>query len=427
MLSTFKKAWEIPQLRKKMIFTLLMLLVYRLGSHIAVPYMDGEAIRQLFNSGNQSVFSFLDLMSGGNFRNFTIFAANIYPYVTASIVLQLLTIAIPSLESLAKEGETGRKKIAKYTRYLAIAIAFIQALGYTFGLFKGAVQAETFLQKSVVILSIVAGTCLLIWIGEQITEHGIGNGISILIFAGIVARFPTDVIESVVMVKAGLASPISLIVFVILAIVIVGFVVTLTEGERRIPVQYAKRVVGRKMYGGQSTHIPIKVLMTGVMPIIFANSLLAIPATIAMFMEQGSSSQKWIMKYLTVQGGPGTFIYVMLSVLLIIFFTYFYTSIQFNTVEYSKSLQQNGGFIPGIRPGRPTSEYLQRTLNRLVLPGAIALAVLSVLPTILTKISGLQFNYGGTSIIIVVGVILETSRALEQQMLMRHYKGFLNK
>lgn len=426
MLSTFKKAWKIPQLRKKMIFTLLMLLIYRLGSHITVPFMDAELIKQVFSGGNQGVFSLLDLMTGGNFRNFTIFAANIYPYVTASIVLQLLTIAIPSLESLAKEGETGRKKIAKYTRYLAIVIAFIQALGYTFGLFRGAVLAEGFLQNSVVILSIVAGTCFLIWIGEQITEHGIGNGISILIFAGIIARFPSDVIESVVMVKAGLASPISLIIFVILAILIVAFVVTLTEGERRIPVQYAKRVVGRKMYGGQSTHIPIKVLMTGVMPIIFANSLLAIPATIAMFVRD-SSTQRWIMKYLTIEGGPGTVIYVILSILLIIFFTYFYTSIQFNTVEYSKSLQQNGGFIPGIRPGKPTSDYLQRTLNRLVLPGAIALAILSVLPTILTKISGLQFNYGGTSIIIVVGVILETSRVLEQQMLMRHYKGFLNK
>ncbi|WP_210060233.1 preprotein translocase subunit SecY [Peptoniphilus stercorisuis] len=426
MLSTFKQAWKIPQLRKKMIFTLLMLLVYRLGSHITVPFMDGEAVKNLFNASNQGLFSFLDLMTGGNFRSFTIFAANIYPYVTASIVLQLLTIAIPSLESLAKEGETGRKKIAKYTRYLAIGIAFIQAIGYTFGIFRGAVLAEGFLQNSVVILSIVAGTCLLIWVGEQITEHGIGNGISILIFAGIVARFPVDIMESIARVKVGQASIISLIIFIVLAILIVGFVVTLTEGERRIPVQYAKRVVGRKMYGGQSTHIPIKVLMTGVMPIIFANSLLAIPATVAMFVKN-ESTRRWIAKYLTVQGGPGTVIYVILSVLLIIFFTYFYTSIQFNTVEYSKSLQQNGGFIPGIRPGKPTSDYLQRSLNRLVLPGAIALAILSVLPTILTKISGLQFNYGGTSIIIVVGVILETSRVLEQQMLMRHYKGFLNK
>lgn len=425
MLSTFRNAWKIPTLRKKMIFTLLMLLVYRLGSHIAVPFMNSQVIAQIFSGSNASVFTFLDLMAGGNFRNYTVFAANIYPYVTASIVLQLLTIAIPSLEALAKEGNTGRKKIAKYTRYLAIAIAAVQAIGYTFGLFKNAVTATNGLEYATIILSIVAGTAILIWIGEQITEHGVGNGISLLIFAGIVSRFPIDVISSVAKVRAGLASPVFLVLFVILAVAIVAFVVTLTEGERRIPVQYAKRVVGRKMYGGQATHIPIKVLMTGVMPIIFANSLLAIPATIGMFVSQ--STRNWIEKWLTPSGTPGLVIYVIASVLLIIFFTFFYTTIQFNTVEYSKNLQQNGGFIPGIRPGKPTSEYLSRALNRLVLPGAIALAILSVLPTILTKLSNLHFNYGGTSIIIVVGVILETSRVLEQQLLMRNYKGFLKK
>lgn len=426
MLQTFKNAWKVPQLRKKMLFTLFMLLVYRLGSHIAVPYMNSQVINQLFSGSNGSVFTFLDLMAGGNFRRYTIFAANIYPYVTASIVLQLLTIAIPSLEALAKEGDTGRKKIAKFTRYLAIVIAAIQAIGYTFGIFRNAVTATSLLQHIVIILSIVAGTAILVWIGEQITEHGIGNGISILIFAGIVARFPVDVISSIAMVRAGMASPIYLVIFILLAILIVVFVVTLNEGERRIPVQYAKRVVGRKMYGGQSTHIPIKVLMTGVMPIIFANSLLAIPATIAMFVKN-SSTRNWIEKWWTPSGNPGIVIYVIMSVLLIIFFTFFYTTIQFNTVEYSKNLQQSGGFIPGIRPGKPTSDYLQRSLNRLVLPGAIALAILSVLPTILTQVSRLHFNYGGTSIIIVVGVILETCRVLEQQLLMRNYKGFLKK
>lgn len=426
MISTFKNAWKIPQLRKKMLFTLFMLLLYRLGSHITVPYMNAQVIKQLFTGANQSVFSLLDLMAGGNFSNYTIFAANIYPYITASIVLQLLTIAIPSLESLAKEGETGRKKISQYTRYLAIGIALVQAIGYTFGIFRTAVVAEGILQNSVIILSIVAGTALLIYMGEQITEHGIGNGVSLLIFAGIITRFPTDIIQSVEAVKAGIASPIFLVIFLVIVIGIVIFVVALNEGERRIPVQYAKRVVGRKMYGGQSTHIPIKVLMSGVMPIIFTNSLIAIPATIAMFMKN-ESTKRWIMKYFTTSGTPGLVLNIVLTVLLIIFFTYFYSTIQFNTVEYSKSLQQNGGFIPGIRPGKPTSDYLQRTLNRLVLPGAIALAILSVLPTILTRISGLQFNYGGTSVIIIVGVVLETTRVLEQQMLMRHYKGFLNK
>ena len=424
MLTTFKNAWKLPEIRRKMLFTLFMLLIYRLGSHIAVPFMNKEAISQLFSGQNAGVLTFLDLMAGGNFSNYTIFAANITPYITASIVLQLLTIAIPSLEQLAKEGDTGRKAIAKYTRYLAIAIAFIQAIGFTFGIFRQAVEANTFLQKSVVIMSIVAGTAFLVWIGEQITEKGIGNGISIIIFAGIIVRMPRDLYQSILLVRAGQAHWAFLILYVVLAIAIVFFVVTLNEGERRIPVQYAKRVVGRKMYGGQSTHIPIKVLMTGVMPIIFANSILAIPSTIIMFTGEGKFKD-FVVRWLTPQGGPGLVIYVLLSILLIIFFTFFYTQIQFNTVEYSKSLQQNGGFIPGIRPGKPTSDYLGRVVNRLVLPGAIALAILTVLPTILTRVAGLRFNYGGTSIIIVVGVILETARVLEQQLLMRHYKGFL--
>lgn len=424
MLTTFKNAWKLPEIRRKMLFTLFMLLIYRLGSHIAVPFMNKEAISQLFSGQNAGVLTFLDLMAGGNFSNYTIFAANITPYITASIVLQLLTIAIPSLEQLAKEGDTGRKAIAKYTRYLAIAIAFVQAIGFTFGIFRQAVEANTFLQKSVVIMSIVAGTAFLVWIGEQITEKGIGNGISIIIFAGIIVRMPRDLYQSYLLVRAGQAHWAFLILYIVLAIAIVFFVVTLNEGERRIPVQYAKRVVGRKMYGGQSTHIPIKVLMTGVMPIIFANSILAIPSTIIMFTGEGKFKD-FVVRWLTPQGGPGLVIYVLLSVLMIIFFTFFYTQIQFNTVEYSKSLQQNGGFIPGIRPGKPTSDYLGRVVNRLVLPGAIALAILTVLPTILTRVAGLRFNYGGTSIIIVVGVILETARVLEQQLLMRHYKGFL--
>ncbi|MFR7760066.1 MAG: preprotein translocase subunit SecY [Peptoniphilus grossensis] len=430
MLSTFKSAWKIESLRKKMLFTLFMLLIYRLGSHIAVPYMNSQVISQLMSGAGGSIFSFLDLMAGGNFRRFTIFAANIYPYVTASIILQLLTIAIPSLESLAKEGETGRKAIAKYTRYLSTAIALVQAIGYTFGFFRKAIDATSALEYTTIILSIVAGTSILVWIGEQITEHGIGNGISILIFAGIVSRFPIDIAQSIALVKAGKSSPIFLVLFIIIAIAIVVFVVTLTEGERRIPVQYAKRVVGRKMYGGQATHIPIKVLMTGVMPIIFANSLLAIPATIAMFTSE--PTRVWIQKWLTPTGGPGAevfipgaVIYIISTIILIVFFTFFYTTIQFNTVEYSKNLQANGGFISGIRPGKPTSDYLGRTLNRLVMPGAIALSILAVLPTILTLISGLQFNYGGTSIIIVVGVVLEIHRVLEQQLIMRNYRGFL--
>ncbi len=426
MISTFKNAWKVQSLRKKMLFTLFMLLLYRLGSFIVVPFMNAQKVQQLYMNTSQTVFSLLDLMAGGNFSRFSIFAANIYPYITASIILQLLTIAIPSLEALSKEGETGRKKIAKYTRYLAIVIAFIQAIGFSFGFFGEAVVATTILEKAVVVLSIVGGTAFLIWLGEQITEHGIGNGISLLIFAGIVSRFPADIVQSYAMVSTGLASPLFLVLFLIIAIAIVVFVVALNEGERKIPVQYAKRVVGRKMYGGQSTHIPVKVLMSGVMPMIFASSIVSIPATFAMFTKN-EATQRTIAKYFTVEGIPGTIYYVVVTVLLIIFFTYFYTAIQFNTVEYSKNLQQNGGFVPGIRAGKPTSDYLQKTVNRLCLPGAIALAILAILPIFLTKVSNLPFNYGGTSMIIVVGVVLETAKVLEQQMLMRHYKGFLNK
>lgn len=424
MLQTFRDAWKVPEIRKKMIFTLLMLVVYRLGSAITVPYMNKAAIATMFSGNQVNLLTFMDLMAGGNFSRFTIFAANIYPYITASIVLQLLTVALPSLEALSKEGETGRKKIAKYTRYLAVVLATVEAIGFTFGFFRTAVTAEGPLQNLTIILSVVAGTCFLIWIGELITEKGIGNGISLIIFIGIVSRFPLDIIRSVEMVKSGRSSWIFLVLFVLIALAIVVLVVAMNEGERRIPVQYAKRVVGRKMYGGQSTHIPIKVLMSGVMPIIFANSIVALPGTIALFKPNGGFAA-FVTKWFSPQGGPGIWIYSFFTVILIIFFTFFYTMIQFNTVEYSKNLQQNGGFIPGIRPGRSTSDYLNRTVNRLVFPGAIVLSLLAVIPFFLTKASGMSFNFGGTSMIIVVGVILETGRVIEQQMLMRHYRGFL--
>lgn len=425
MLQTIRDAWKVPEIRKKMIFTLWMFVVYRIGANIPVPFVDRQYITNLLSHGQNSLFGFLDLMAGGAVSNFTIFAANIYPYITASIVLQLLTIAIPSLEALSKEGETGRKQIAKYTRYLSVALALVTALGYVYGFFSKAILAQGFLENLVVVLSIVGGSCFLIWLGELITERGIGNGISLIIFAGIVSRFPADIYRSVVAVLAGKASVIFLILFILIAIGIVVFVVTLNEGERRIPVSYAKRVVGRKMYGGQSTHIPIKVLMSGVMPIIFANSIMALPQTIAMF-KPNSGFANFVENWFS-PGGTwlGITLYSLLTVILIVFFTFFYTAIQFNTVEYSKNLQQNGGFIPGIRPGRATSDYLNRTVNRLVFPGGLALSLLAVIPYFLTKASGMSFNFGGTSMIIVVGVILETGRVIEQQMLMRHYRGFL--
>ena len=423
MLSTLKNAWKIPEIRKKINFTLLMLLVFRLGSAIPVPYMNKEIIKGIFEASQGGILQFLDLMAGGSFSNFSIFATNIYPYITASIVIQLLTIAIPRLEELAKEGEEGKRKITMYTRYGAIGLALIQAIGYTFGLFSTAIETTNFMQTSIVIISMVAGTAFLIWIGDLITERGIGNGISLLIFIGIISKLPSSLIKTFRLVSIGQLSIIKVLIFGIVFIAIVAAVIAISEGERRVPVQYAKRVVGRKMYGGQSTHIPIKVLMAGVMPVIFASSLLALPQTIALFSKGGAS--EWITKYLTPSGSVGIWIYSIFNILLIVFFTYFYTAIQFNTVEYAKNLQQNGGFIPGIRPGRPTSEHLNKVVNRVVIVGGMTLAVLSVLPIILTKLFGMQVNFGATAIIIVVGVALETVKQIESQMLMRHYKGFL--
>ncbi len=421
MLSTLRNAWRVPEIRKKMIYTILLLLVFRLGSSIPVPFMNSEAIKLVFEQSKGGLLDFMDMMSGGNFSRFSIFATNIYPYITASIVIQLLTIAIPSLEELAKEGEEGSKKIARYTRYMAIVLALIQATGYTLGLFSGALEATNGLQKLIVILSLVAGTSFLIWLGDMITEKGIGNGISLLIFVGIVSKLPTDIVYGFKAIKAGELSIVTALAFVITMLVIVALVVALQEGERRIPVQYAKRVVGRKMYGGQNTHIPIKVSMSGVMPVIFASSLLAFPQTIAMFTKS-----EWITKYLTPAGNVGIWIYSISNIILIMFFTYFYTAIQFNTVEYAKSLQQNGGFVPGIRPGRPTSEYLNRIVNRITFVGGLSLAILASLPIILSKVFNMNITFGGTAVIIVVGVALETVQQLEAQMLMRHYKGFLN-
>ncbi|HHV46306.1 MAG TPA: preprotein translocase subunit SecY [Tissierellia bacterium] len=423
MISTLRNAWRIPDIRKKIIFTLLMLLVIRLGANIPVPYMDKNIIKQIFEAGEGGLLQFLDLMSGGTLSDFSIFALNIYPYITSSIIIQLLTIAIPRLEELAKEGEEGRKKINRYTRYGTVVLALIQAWGTTFGIFSNALVADSFIQKAIVIISLIAGTSFLMWIGDKITERGVGNGISLIIFIGIVSGLPSTIINYIAWARLGLVSWIKLVLLAIVAVLIVLVVVALQEGERKIPVQYAKRVVGRKMYGGQSTHIPLKVSMAGVIPVIFASSLLSFPQTIALFFT--GKTPEWILKYLTVQGSVGVWVYSILNVILIVFFTYFYTAIQFNTVEYAKNLQQYGGFIPGIRPGKPTSDYLNKVLTRITFVGGISLALLASLPIILSYIFKLNINFGGTAIIIVVGVALETVKQIESQLLMRNYKGFL--
>lgn len=423
MLSTLRNAWKIPDLKKRIMFTLLMLLIYRLGSSIPVPGMNPAIIEQMFAGQAGGMLDFLNLMAGGAFKDFTIFALNIYPYVTSSIIIQLLTIAIPSLEALAREGEEGRKKMAQYTRYGTIILAVVQALSISVGFFNRALIEKSFLNVAIVVITLTAGTTFLMWLGEQITDKGIGNGISLIIFIGIVSRIPSEGIRIFQLVKAGSANIIAVIAFLIVALIIIAGVVAIQEGTRKIPVQYAKRVVGRKMYGGQSTHIPIKVLMAGVIPVIFASSLLQFPSIISLFSNGGFAT--FIRNWFTTATTGGTIVYTILSMVLILFFTYFYTAVQFNPVEYANNLKQNGGFIPGIRPGKPTSDYLSRVISRVTFAGAITLAVIAALPLLIQAVTGLPIQFGGTGLIIIVGVALETMKQIEAQMLMRHYKGFL--
>ncbi|MDO5716639.1 MAG: preprotein translocase subunit SecY [Tissierellia bacterium] len=423
MFKTLRDAWKVAELRKKMLFTLLCLFIFRLGSHIPAPFINKDIIRQIFEGAQGSVLGFLDLMAGGSFSQMSIFAMNIYPYITASIIIQLLTVAIPKLEELAKEGQEGRRKLNKITRITGVALAAIQAIGTVFGLYASAVTATGFLQSFIMIVTLVAGTSFLVWLGDQITEKGVGNGISLIIFIGIISRLPSNILQNIRLAQAGAASWLSVIIYFAILVLIVAFVVLIQEGERRVPVQYAKRVVGRRVYGGQATHIPIKVNMASVMPVIFASTFMQIPGTIALLSKGGFA--KFLQNFFTPQGQAGFWIYLLLNFTLIVFFTYFYNAIQFNTVEYAKNIQSQGGFIPGIRPGKPTSQFLSRTVNRITLIGGLALAALSTAPLLLSHFSNLQVGFQGTALIIVVGVALETVKQLEAQMTMRHYKGFL--
>ena len=402
-----------------------MLVIFRLGSVIPVPGINIDYVRNIVSEAG--LLSFFDLFSGGAFGNMTIFALSITPYITSSIIMQLLTIAIPSLEEMAKEGEEGRKKIAQYTRYATVILAVIQASAISIGLFRGAlIQSDAF-SIITVVLTLTAGTAFLMWLGEQITEKGIGNGISLIIFAGIVSRIPDSIYRTFLLTSQGEISIISIIVFLILAIAIIAGVVAIQEGTRKIPVQYAKRVVGRKMYGGQSSHIPLKVNQSGVIPVIFAMSLLAFPQTIAYFFGQDSSFYVFITNWLSPNSTRigGVILYTVLYAVLIIFFTYFYTAITFNPIEVASNMKKYGGFIPGIRPGKPTSDYLSKVLNRITLAGAVFLAAIALAPTLIMRVTGMNINFGGTALLIVVGVALETMKQVEAQMLMRHYQGFL--
>ncbi|MEA5096810.1 MULTISPECIES: preprotein translocase subunit SecY [Sedimentibacter] len=421
MFETLKNAWKIPDLRKRMIFTFLMLVVYRLGAVIPVPGIDKAVVQNMFSGTAGGLLDFFDMMSGGAFKDFTIFALNIYPYITSSIILQLLAIAIPSIEQFFK-AEDGKKKMAQWTRYVTVILALIQATAYSVGFFNSAIIDKSFLSIVSVVIVLTAGTAFLMWLGELITDKGIGNGISLIIMIGIVSRYPRDFGTMIFQVQNGAVNIIEILIFLIFAFFIVVGVIAIQQGERKVPVQYAKRVVGRKMYGGQSTHIPMKVLMAGVMPVIFASTLLAIPQTLAFFFP---SMAEGVQKYFSTAQSPGIYVYTILNILLIIFFTYFYTAVQFNPFEYSNTLKENGGFIPGIRPGRPTAEYLNKVLNRITIAGAISLAIIATIPTLVFSFTDLNINFGGTSLLIVTGVALETMKQVEAQMLMRHYKGFL--
>ena len=426
MFETIRNAWKIADLRKKILYTLGMIIIFRLGSVIPVPLLDPAQLKMMFDSTNNSLFGFIDLVSGGAFQNTTIFAMSITPYINASIIMQLLCVAIPALERLQKEGEEGRKKIAQIQRAATVVLALIQATGLYFLLKSyNAVTMTGFWPAVVIVITLSAGTAFLMWLGEQITEKGVGNGISLIIFAGIISSGPTAVTSLYQYMMNGTMGVVGAVLLVIVAFVVVAFVVAMNNAERRISVQYAKRVVGRKMYGGQSTHIPIKVASAGVIPVIFAMSIMAFPATIASFFGVQAGDSGFWGGFLKVFS-PDHWAYAVLYFFLIIFFTYFYTAIQFNPIEMANNMKKNGGFIPGIRPGRPTSDFISRVLSKITLAGAIFLAIIAIIPIFMNyglKIN--NFSIGGTSLLIVVGVALETVNQLESQMLMRHYKGFL--
>lgn len=421
MFSTLRNAWKIPDLRNRILYTFAMIAIFRLGSAVPVPGIDSARLAAAFANSEDGLLGLFNLMSGGNFKTFTIFALGISPYITASIVLNLLQIAFPALEALAKEGEEGRKKIARYTRYLTVVLALIQGIGFSLGYFQNFFINPGAWSTFIAVLTLTAGTAFLMYLGEKITEKGIGNGISLFIFAGIVASVPSATLRMFANLRIGQMNIIQAVLFLLFALIIVMGIIFIQQGTRKIPVQYAKRVVGRKMYGGQSTHIPLKVNQAGVIPVIFAISILMFPATIATFFP-GSGFANFVGNYLD----QTSIMYNLLYVLLIVFFTFFYTNVTFNPVEVADRLKTNGGFIPGIRPGRPTSEYLSKSLNKISIVGAVFLAIIAVLPNFLGAVTNTQFSFGGTSVLIVVSVALETMKQIEAQMLMRHYEGFLN-
>jgi preprotein translocase subunit SecY len=425
ILSSFQNIFKIPELKSRIFFTLILLAVYRVGAHIPTPGINGEALSKFLAEKGGALMVFFDMFSGGALSRVTIFALGIMPYISASIILQLLTVVIPAIGKLAKEGEAGRKKIVRYTRYGTVVISAIQSFGIAAGL-EG-MQNGAFIQnpgwsfRLLTMLTLTSGTAFIMWLGEQITERGIGNGISLIIFAGIVARFPNAVISTTRLIQAGELSLFFVIALVVMMVAVVGAIIYVERGQRKIPVQYAKRVVGRKIYGGQSTHLPLKINTSGVIPPIFASSIIMFPATVAGFI-----AIPWVQA-IAKQLSPGTVMYTLLYVGMIFFFAYFYTAIIFNPVDISDNLKKYGGYIPGIRPGQKTSEYIYKVLSRLTFVGAFYLAIVCIIPEILIQRFHVPFYFGGTSILITVGVALDTISQIETHLLTRSYEGFLKK
>ena len=427
-LQSFQNVFKIPELKRRLLITAGLLAAYRIGAHVPTPGIDGHALSLFFDQAQNTLLGMVDLFSGGNLRRLTIFALGIMPYISASIILQLLTVVIPTLERLAKEGEAGRKKITQYTRYGTIVLSAIQAMGIAIGLeaMRGPegvaiVPVSGWGFRLLTMITLTTGTALIMWLGEQISEKGIGNGISLIIFAGIVVRLPSAIVASYTLMSTG---EMKLFVFgalIVMMVLVTAAVVIMQEGQRKIPVQYAKRIVGRRMFGGQSTHIPLRINTAGVIPVIFASSIILFPATLTRFIPH-----PW-MQVVADALSPGRFTYTFLYAGFIIFFTYFYTAIVFNPIDLADNMKKYGGFIPGVRPGKKTSEYIDRTLTRITLPGAIFLALISVLPDLLIRWFNVPFYFGGTSLLIVVGVALDTVRQMESHLLMRHYEGFLRK
>lgn len=428
MLGGIKNTAALPELRRRLIFTFLMLAVYRIGVQIPTPGINGEALAAFFEKNAGTLFGMFNMFSGGALENFSIFALGIMPYISASIIIQLLTVVIPQLEALSKEGESGRRKITQYTRYGTVGLSLIQSLFISAGLEgmsgpggEAIVIVPGWQFKLMTIITLTSGTAFIMWLGEQMTERGIGNGISLIIFAGIVARMPAAIGNTIQMVSAGEMNVLFLVLLLVVMVLVVGIILFFETAQRRIPIQYAKRVVGCRVYGGQSSHLPLKINVAGVIPPIFASSIMMFPATIG-----GLIQIDWIQR-VSASLSPGTIFYYLLFVAFIVFFCFFYTAVTFNPVDVAENLKKNGGFIPGIRPGKKTSDFIDKALTRLTVIGAIYVSVICVMPTVLISKFNVPFYFGGTALLIVVGVAIDTISQIESHMVMRNYEGFMKK